>query len=195
MCKIRKVTNSLHPYKAMRMTGVKSPLEHVSAGREQRRSLKVFLSNVLGSCSSIWLQLHWLVIFLSDTCGCDKDGHAEDKPLERETEQRAQTPAVIQRSDVHLREHSVICKLSDGAAQSCEEQQRGRSCHHLPHSWLHLKHPQALGFPDIPLHTWSRAPPRGPVLAAGPGLPVSLQQHPLVQVHQPGANLYRASAP
>lgn len=190
-CDIRKVVNSLHPYKEMRMTGVKSPLEHVSAGREQRRSLKLFLSNLPARQSGS--KPHWLLIFLSDACGCDKDGQVEDKPLERETEQRAQTPAVIQRLDVHLREHSVICKRSDGAAQSSEEQQPGRSCRHLPHSWVHLKHPQALGFPNIPLHTWSRAPPRGPGLAAGLGFPVGLQQHPLVQVHRPAAKKWLAT--
>lgn len=134
--------------------------------------------------------------------------HQETKiqPKVSITERRTQTPAVTQR-EMDLRQRRVISKLTDEAAccepQDSKEEQLCKSCSDFSHSCVYPQHLRALSIPNIPLHsaqvnTWNscpdRAVPCGPSPAApvrtpaGPGFPISLQQHPLVQVHRQATN-------
>lgn len=134
--------------------------------------------------------------------------HQETKtePKVSTTEQTAQTPAVTQR-EMDLRQRRVISKLTDEAAfsepQDSEEEQLCKSCSDFSHSCVYPQHLRAPSIPNIPLHsaqvnTWNSCPNRvvpcglSPAASvrtpAGPGFPISLQQHPLVQVHGRATN-------
>lgn len=138
-----------------------------------------------------------LIHFCEDAQEDDKD--KEDRKnvheSQQETKPQPKDPAVEWTGrNSELGPRRVSSTFPDGDS----EEEQCKSCSHFSHGGVYRQHLQAPIAPSIPPHsaqdTWSSCPSAdrtrtgGLSPTAGPGFPISLQQHALVQVQGPPTN-------
>lgn len=196
-CFTRRLLHNPLTSKAIRLTDVES-----QPGKDSHKSAgaKLFHNKTLRPKVrefSHESKLIRLIHFCEDAQEDDKD--KEDRKnvheSQQETKPQPMDPAVEWTGrNSELGPRRVSSTFSDGDS----EEEQYKSCSHFSHGGVYRQHLQAPIAPSIPPHssqdTWSSCPGAdrtrtgGLSPTAGPGFPISLQQHALVQVQGPPTN-------